>query len=755
MSGNAATSVRLSLIFPIRLTPHTPYILERIAHVLDGPLAHADIECVIVDSGSQPEYSAELRAALPDGVTYLYHDTLGEPFSIGSARDFGAMHAHGDFIMFHDIDLVGAPSFYRRLVNEKTLPHEGRYTTEIHTIPVFYLKEDTNEPFLAMDAEQRAPVYLQKYYAQDDLFYLNVAPSSSCILVHRLHYLSTGGHRADFIGHGFEDFELMNRLAWYANTYHKPWNFYYDPLTWRHYEYTGLRSYYAMFGYPQLHAGLVLFHLWHPSPGKAYQGKNHSNRALLIKTLKQFDQEAKEPFPLPNRQHPRKVLMMDKHDSITFASIRQALPLLGDMICRNPSTFDTPEDLLNYIEEASIELTLFHNPYGNEHRLSLYRAVREQKKPYLVYERGALPDSWFFDENGFNADSDTYHERHWNHPLEAAQQAATLDYIEQTIHSDDTLEQNGARLGSDALRQKYGLVGKKILFVPLQRPNDTVIRYFAESIGGMEGFVRLCNEVARRLPRDWCMVIKKHPLEDAIPEIEHAVVLDNHTHVHDCLAAASAVLLVNSGVGVLAMMFGKPCFHAGEAFYSHPALNRKVQRGDEVLAGLKALPLPARETMLRFLHYLRFTVYSFGTSSVRQLRDTEGRRFTRTYRVLFRELRWRIGGVVECYALHRRAAPIPFDSPHYLPFARSIQMHKVRPAGAGRSVPKTPSPVLPATAFPKPMLTTQPILWALRQLLPEKTYARSRKLILLPHEYCRDSKHRVIRACAAAFTPHR
>ena len=182
-----------------------------------------------------------------------------------------------------------------------------------------------------------------------------------------------------------------------------------------------------------------------------------------------------------------------------------------------------------------------------------------------------------------------------------------------------------------------------MLFVPLQRPNDTVIKYQAQPIGSFDRFIALVREVAARLGHDWKVVIKPHPLEDDIPDVPRAIVTRDG-NIKDLLDIADTVLLINSGTGVLAMLWEKPVICTGTAFYGHPELSQQAKTAEEVLSILASKWRPSREKTLRFLHYLVEEFYSFGEQRTREVRMPDGSRMTATTHIDFRVVRGLPGG---------------------------------------------------------------------------------------------------------------
>lgn len=283
---------------------------------------------------------------------------------------------------------------------------------------------------------------------------------------------------------------------------------------------------------------------------------------------------------------------------------------------------------------------VFPNPYIIRKRREIYLQARAFGLPMVVYDRGALPGSWFFDA-GFNADSPSYRAGVWDHPLDAPAQLEIRDYINDLTNGTETLEDQGDRASGEALREKYGLGDSKVLFVPFQRPSDTVMQFFSgnlrsigdEGLGSgavfFEEMDRLAELVQDRLP-GWKVIAKRHPLESETPTKQIAFA-ESDEHVNALLEMSDAVLCVNSGVGLLALAFGKPVMHFGRAFYSHPQLTRQVRDADEVFVTLREGPeRPNQDVRDRLFHHLLKKVYSLGSldSHVVTIKDGTMRRVT-------------------------------------------------------------------------------------------------------------------------------
>jgi glycosyltransferase involved in cell wall biosynthesis len=318
------------------------------------------------------------------------------------------------------------------------------------------------------------------------------------------------------------------------------------------------------------------------------------------------------------------ILALGDRFSASYRSIEETLRDIGDLSFREEHSFDNAEDMIDYVRNSSFDLVVMPNPYGNERRRWIYVHLKRLDFPVLVFDRGALPGSWFFDL-GFNADSLSYHPLAWDNALREDENYAVEDYI-QNAKNQLPLEHQGHRLGGEQLKQKLGLSGKKVLFIPFQRPSDTTIKFFCGGIKTFDNFICLVNQSRKLLEQhasEWVVVAKRHPLEQVRP---HANVLfvDDDTHVHDLIEMSEAVLLINSGVGVIASLFDKPVLHAGDAFYSHPGMNRNVKTPEDVVYWLLRGFEVSKSARNRFIHHLVNKVYSFGTFETERVLHKDG-----------------------------------------------------------------------------------------------------------------------------------
>lgn len=272
------------------------------------------------------------------------------------------------------------------------------------------------------------------------------------------------------------------------------------------------------------------------------------------------------------------------------------------------------ENILNFLKTNKIDIIVIQNPFQNEKRLNIYKYFKLNKIRVLISDRGALPNSWFFDRNGFNASSQSYDAKYWDNVLSKTKEKRVVEYINYEINNYKSLEKQGSRIGKKNLRKKLNIPkNKKVLFVPLQRPSDTVIKYFSKNVDNIEHFFNNIIDIQEKLKDDWIILIKKHPLETQRLYEDIFMYTDDNTHFKDLIELCDAIVLINSGVGVISMMYSKPVYHFGDAFYSHPLINREVKSSGDVINFLEKEEFKVDfEKVKRFISYLIDDFYSFG-----------------------------------------------------------------------------------------------------------------------------------------------
>lgn len=625
----------LSVIIPVRIDSERHDVLARL-HFARLDESSKLVDFIIVDDGSLGIEAKALREKCAElGYQYASTGAFSRTFSIGRARNIGVQTARTQFVMFQDVDLMPCSGFYAGVLREIAVQGLEKYAERFLMFGVIYLTQDATQEFRDCTPELRQSQFIQYLLDNNEDRIEKFSTGTSVITVSREYFLASGGMDSDFEGWGFEDLEFTCRMLRRNRRFPLPAEFDRDYRNFRTiHEYRGWKATYRLFGDITFSKGLVLFHAWHPVyADSAYMGARSRNLKMFQKKLAAFRQDQIEPSPLPKPERGRSLAFRRN----PFVMSRWVAPSWGEIVLIDEDDFDS-SDLLDFIRNRGITRVVFHNPFANDRMEQHYRAIQKASIEYVVCERGALPGSTFFDPCGFNGDSSSYDPARWNRPLENEERRRIVKYVQNLVAGSSSLEAQPEKVGLDAVRRQLGIPrDKKVLFVPLQRPSDTVISKLSEPVGGFAKFLELVRETVERLDPDWEVVAKRHPLEAddyALP----GVTWGNECHIHDLLDLADAVLVINSGVGVLSLAHEKPVLVAGTAFYDHPGLARQVVRSEEVLEALTNFR-PDREKVLRFLHYLVFEFYSFGHFKTREVAWTDGAKMTATVDIEYTELR--------------------------------------------------------------------------------------------------------------------
>jgi predicted glycosyltransferase involved in capsule biosynthesis len=618
--------VKITIIIPLRITEHVYEAEIRLNRITDTvPEEYYNI--LVVDYGTPEKYSGVLKNINKKNISIVNIDCVSKPFSIGHARDIGVQYAKDSIVMFNDIDFYATRDMYKNIYDEAVSRDMNNCAYDFFCVPVFFMSEPGTIESLRIMSEHVSPEkYINKILIENQNGYVDFpAFGSSAIVVNKYHYLSLGGHSRAFYGHGAEDYDILHRLSSYNQKGPRTKDYYTNTKSNDIREYKGFRAFFALYGIDVFMKGIYFLHLHHPKrtiPG--YQQTNR-NFVILDELMRSFDKDRTQPFPLPDLDNQDKTLVLINTKSATFSALRQVFPLLGACLYIDEKDFVKESDLINYVISNRIDRVFMLNPYGNEHRTGLYTSLKYNNIDILVFDRGALPDSWFFDSLGFNFDSKTYHPQNWDICIKEEDIEYVENYSVNLINGSDTLENNGARRSADFLREKYNLGSKKILFVPFQRLSDTVTNVFAGAVGSVSGFQEWIDYINNNLPKhEWVVVCKNHPLEKGLSKINGVVYVDDNTHVHDLIELSDKVCLMNSGVGLIALAFKKPVICCSDAFYAHDGMAINANSKEHLLELIQTDLFVSKEKIIRFYFHLLKKVYSFGKTTYKKTVSSNG-----------------------------------------------------------------------------------------------------------------------------------
>jgi predicted glycosyltransferase involved in capsule biosynthesis len=609
----------ITAIVPVRLSSERLYDecnrIERIVHTLPPE----SFEILIVDYGTKAERAGELRKlAQEHSVELVRADTENEVFSVGHARDIGTQHARTPLVLFHDIDFLMSPSSYRKVVAEARLRNMPTNAYSFFVLPGAYLTTQFTDKYLSLhsigEGEFADCLLHDGIMRADKSIFSNMTYAISAVVANRLHLLAIGGHDKSFVGHGAEDFDLLHRLGSYYRKGPRPKSYYNNSRNNAITRYEGFRAYFSLYGIDLFQRGLIIAHLDHPRRTDAgYVGTN--NQARIAQVMQDYDRGKSQLPPLADCTSAEKTLVLVRPKSAPERALRHAFPLLGDYRVIPEDAFKDPPSLRGFVSEEGFTQVFFLNPYGNEHRLGLYNAIKSTGIRYITYDRGAFPDSWFFDRKGFLGESLSYERKKWDFPLSDEDRDSVLAYIDELATGNRTLEINGERKGAEHLRSDLGVGHRKVLFVALQRPLDTATVHFSGPCHDAHTFNTWVSLLVDGLDsRRYVVVVKKHPLEAEGPQIPGTIFAPDNTNIHDLIDLAEKVIVINSGSGLIAASLGKPVICCGQSFYQHDGFAYQASSALELIELATSNLAVDEETRLRFVHYLSQRFYSFGTS---------------------------------------------------------------------------------------------------------------------------------------------
>lgn len=623
----------ITAIIPLRLATEPLYDeIERL-HRICRSIPSDEFRILIVDYGTHHSRVSEL-ADFPtryDNVQVARTGDPSDPFSIGAARDYGVQMAETPVVMFHDLDFLCETETYRDISSEVRLRNLDKRGYSYLCVPTIYLTAQGSEIYLSKhNASARRDadrfVHSQAIIANKTEFVEHYAIGSSATIVNRYFYLVSGGHDRSFVGHGAEDFEFYNRLSDLAPKAARP-PLYNENISFASGRWEGFRAFFALYGMELWMRGVSFVHLHHPRRedfDPSYR-KSADNFHLLKKKIGDFSKNKVHLRPLEDSRLKTRTLMLVEPNTMPATALRGALPAMGDFELLSEKVFSTPDLLVSYVEEEDYDRVLFLNPYGNPHRLELFEAVRAARIPFLTFDRGALPDSWFFDDGGFLGNSSRYDAENWDKPIPMNALEDTRRWMKEYSSSGITLEANSPRKTSAYWKDKFGLGPRKMIFVALQRPSDTATRFFSGPAGSYSKYIEWIDNLARRIDkRKYLLVVKKHPLEDDCPRFDGAVLAPGDANIHDLIEASDVVVVLNSGTGVIALAMDRPVVVCGNAYYAGSGLAGQAKSEDELLEKVISPTPPDKEKAAKFLHYLRNEFYSYGNSHYVDLKNEAG-----------------------------------------------------------------------------------------------------------------------------------
>ncbi|HHR5188671.1 TPA: hypothetical protein ACS5OT_005137, partial [Escherichia coli] len=102
------------------------------------------------------------------------------------------------------------------------------------------------------------------------------------ILTRRRYFMECGGNNNEFHGHGYEDFEALNRLANRANKFVRSRDYYNHDFKYDSPHFCGYRPFFSLFGRQLMNERVFFVHFWHPhNIAPSYAKRNKDNKIIF------------------------------------------------------------------------------------------------------------------------------------------------------------------------------------------------------------------------------------------------------------------------------------------------------------------------------------------------------------------------------------------------------------------------------------------------------------------------------------------
>lgn len=618
----------IEVIRPIRVDETNEFLIERIGNFLYDHYIPQNISFTVVDEGSSPFYLQKIKEECEKySVKLISLDRVSELFCPGRARNYGAMHADAEYIFFQDLDLLPYDGFYNDLTDQIKIANIDNDPDQFAMIPCIYLTEKGNKAYDGTSYSKKQ--FIRANFSNDKTLIERYSTGTSACLYNRIRFLQIGGFDRGYIAWGYEDLDLNCRFIRRSKLFPLPRNWSSDRFNFNSViEYEGWKSVYRLFGDINLYQGITLFHAHHPIHKSRTNFKEivEKNRRHFIDNLKKTSSiEA-----LPDKRQGKSLLFKP----CAFNKNNEFLPFIGDVVFFKDLQIDEATKVIDFIRTEKISRVVFQNPYNDEFTESVFNLCKDNNIDYLICERGALPGSCFYDDSGFLANSKYYTPSYWDKPISQLNHLEVEKYSQSVLQSETSLEKQGKIISRLEVKKKYKCIEKKIIFVPLQRPDDTAVRKFQRKVSYLD-YLKIIEDLSKKV-ENYCILVKKHPLEDVIEGLQensNLKFVDDDENINGLVLASDIVVTYTSGTGLLGLLANKRVITVGKAFYSQDGLAKNADSSDEIKEIIETYPTLLEdeiEKISRFIYYLLNRYYSFGDFKTREVKFENGKRITAT-----------------------------------------------------------------------------------------------------------------------------
>lgn len=569
-----------------------------------------DVYYIIVDSSCDKNTNNKVKNICHKNEWDYIYIGADANFNHSKNRNAGIKAAKTEFIIFEDIDLIQDLHFYEN-IRTQLLNKWNNIPFNFVSIPVAYLSRDLSTKIINEEVNIGDVCDIIKnalsFNYDVDKYIDHYIPQSSVLILKRTLALFVGGFDENFTLWGGEDRDFVFRMLACNTRIALPKDFSYTSTEYGHNinKYVGWKSLWTIHGDYGYEKGFMSFHLYHEERtwrDKKYRGMKNPSIVYCENKFKTISTKYNIHFtPIGVKNN---IFIYGRNPHLITYELFESLG--GFNIIEENISY---EKIVSQINKDS--MIIFWNPYGSQQRLAVFKQLKKEGYSVLVAERGALPDSIVFDQDDLVIFSKSYDKKFWDKPISAEERERTVVYLQDLIQSSATLEKNANKKGSYIVKHELGThVYEHVLLCCLQLQSDTVTNQVVEGKITYHDYIEEIKLLAQNLPFSCKLLIKNHPLSKIKISIPGTICVD-HYHLHDLIEISNAIIVYNSGTGIIARAFKKPVFCFGPSSYNDNRFTYDISSYMQVISNLNSLIKIEDELVIRYFSYIINHLYSF------------------------------------------------------------------------------------------------------------------------------------------------
>ncbi len=254
---------------------------------------------------------------------------------------------------------------------------------------------------------------------------------------------------------------------------------------------------------------------------------------------------------------------------------------------------------------------------GNLSGSELFRREAERRRISLLYaEKGVLPESWYIDPQGINANSTI-----------AKMSEEFMEVEKKEIYKFKrfigVIDQNGTsawpqpeRIEKDQMKESLGINEKqKVILFPCQVENDTNIILFSNHFKTNSSVIKWLTD---SIGSDYFLLVKSHPMGLHSDKIELKRILGKHgkivenANILDLIEISDIVVTINSTVGFEASIRNCPVLQLGKGILDNKSFVSEFHPGSNALSQIElCIKTYSENSVSNHNNSLRFGTYLF------------------------------------------------------------------------------------------------------------------------------------------------